>query len=342
MDGNHLVVALEGGGSKTVALAVDASGRVVASGRGGSSLALYVGEERALQAVADAMGAVADAIDPASVLLVAGAMVGRGFSADPSDAVARLFPAARVLPLHEGNAALLGATLETTGAVVLSGTGAFGRAVGEGGREGHVGGNGPLVGDEGSGHWIAVEAIRHAIWSRDGRGPATALVDDICRHYGLERLGWIIGRLYGPQRLNRHEIASLAPVVVDAFRRGDAVAGDVLTEAARLLSAQVVAAIRRVTEAGDGWSGAIPFGCSGGVLLGSPELRAMVAREVAASVPDIEPREPRLPPVGAVAIEALRATGVTTDESVVRALAESLPPGVGGLLAAPAIGSRAE
>jgi N-acetylglucosamine kinase-like BadF-type ATPase len=263
-------------------------------------------------------------------------MVGKGFSADPADIVRRLFPGARLLPLHEGNAALLGATFAAAGAVALSGTGAFGRAVGEGGHEGHVGGNGPLVGDEGSGHWIAVEAIRRAIWSRDGRGPATRLVDDICRHYDLKHLGWIIGRLYGPERLNRHEIASLAPVVVQALRGGDAVAGSILADAARLLSAQVVAAIRRVTEAGDGWSGPVPFGCNGGVLLNSPELRAMVAAEVAQSVPNLDPREPRLPPVGGVAVEALRALGVPIDEALARALADSLPSGVGCVLAAPA------
>ena len=333
LDDEQLVVALEGGGSKTVALAADRSGRVVAFGRGGSSLALYVGEECAVEAVEAAVSAVAAAVDPAHVVLVAGAMVGKGFAADPSQAVGRLFPNARLLPLHEGNAALIGATLETVGAVVLSGTGAFGRAVGRDGKEGHVGGNGPLVGDEGSGHWLAVEAIRHALWSRDGRGEPTVLVEDICRHYDLERLHWIIGRLYGARRMNRHEIASLAPVVVDAFRRGDTVAGGILEQAARLLADQVVAAIRKVRAQDDGWDDPIPFGCTGGVLLGSPELRGMVAREVAEAVPDIEPREPRLPPVGGVAVEALRAVGVAVDESVVGTLADSLPPGVGAVCA---------
>jgi len=298
-------------------------------------VALNVGDERALEAVEQALSAVAEAVDAASVLMVAGAMVGRGFSADPADAVGRLFPAARLLPLHEGDAALRGATLAPAGAIALSGTGAFGRAVGEGGREGHVGGNGPLVGDEGSGHWIAVEAIRRALWSRDGRGPATALVDAVCRHYELGHLRWIIGRLYGPRRMNRHEIASLAPVVVGACRDGDGVATGILAEAGRLLSAQVVSAIGHVLEAGDGWSGPIPFGCTGGVLLGSPELRGMVTREVGAAVPSIEPREPRLPPVGGVAVEALRALEVRVDETLIATLAGSLPPGVGGVSAAP-------
>jgi glucosamine kinase len=336
MSDNQLVVALEGGGSKTVALAVEASGRVVAWGRGGSSLALYVGDERAAAAVVDAIDRVATAIDPEDVGVVTGAMVGRGYAADPWQAVQARFPNARFDSLPEGDAALIGATLETAGAVALSGTGAFGRAVGRDGRAGHVGGNGPLVGDEGSGHWISVEAIRRALWSRDGRGPATRLAETICRHFDLERLGWIIGRLYGPRAMGRHEIASLAPVVVEVSRQGDEVAREILGHAAQLLADQVAAAIRHVREHGDTWDGAIPFGCSGGVLLGSPELRAMTAGRLRASVPEIEPREPRVPPVGGVAIQALRSAGVTVDEPVIRALADSLPPEVGAVSAAPA------
>jgi N-acetylglucosamine kinase-like BadF-type ATPase len=338
MDAQQLVVALEGGGSKTIALAVDASGRVVASGRGGSSLALYVGDERASEAVAEALTGVAAAVDPQTVILVAGAMVGKGFAADPWEHAARLFPRARTESLHEGNAALIGATLETVGAVVLSGTGAFGRAVGRGGHEGHVGGSGPLVGDEGSGHWIAVEGIRRALWSRDGRGVPTVLVEAICRHYDLQHLGWIIGRLYGPRAMGRREIAGLALVVVESYRQGDEVAGLVLNQAAGLLADQATAAMRRVFAQGDGWEGAIPFGCTGGVLLGSPELRAMVTGKVAAQVPDVEPREPRLPPVGGVVVQALRQVGAAVDEAVIRTLVDSLPPGVGAVRASSAAG----
>lgn len=323
-----MIVALEGGGSKTVAIGVTLDGRVVAFGRAGSSLALYVGEEQATKAVETATGQVAEAIDPATVAVVAGAMVGKGFSADPAAVVRRLFPHAQFMLIHEGNAALIGATLSHVGAVVLSGTGAFGRAVGKAGVEGHVGGNGPLVGDEGSGYWIAIEAIRRALWSVDGRGKPTELVGDICRHYGLERIGWIIGRLYGRSPMGRHEIASLAPVVIHAYRRGDEVATQILAEAGQLLAQQALAAIRNVWARGDGWDGPIPFGCSGGVLFGSPELREIVVSEVSSLVP-IEPREPRLPPVGGVALEALRQAGVPFEEGLVEALATTLPVELG-------------
>lgn len=324
-----LVLALEGGGSKTAAAALDLEGNVLAWGRGGSSLALYVGDERSLKSVEVALNAVAETVGPNAVEVAAGAMVGRGYASDPWAAVKERFPRARQVMLGEGDAALIGATLQPVGAVVLAGTGAFGRAVGEGGREGHVGGNGPLVGDEGSGHWVAVEGIRRALWARDGRGPSSSLVEGVCRHYDLPHLMHIIGRLYAEPKMDRHEIASLAPVVTEAAAEGDGPAGEVLNEAARLLADQAVAAINRVIEAGDGWSGAIPFGCNGGVLLGSPMLRELVADSVRDRGFDIDIRGPHLPPVGGVAIHALREAGVEITHELVATVCRSMPTALG-------------
>ncbi|MGQ9733348.1 MAG: N-acetylglucosamine kinase, partial [Candidatus Zipacnadales bacterium] len=328
-----LVAALEGGGSKTIALVLDLSGTVVAWGRDGSSVALYVGGERSAAAVEHALRTAVQAVDPTQVVVVSAAMIGKGYSINPWEAIKTYFPGARYESIAEGEAALRGATLSPVGAVVLSGTGAFGHAVGQGGHVGHVGGNGPLVGDEGSGYYLAVEAIRRALWSVDGRGEPTTLVEAICRHFDLPKLGWIIGRLYGPQAMGRHEIASLAPVVVAVARTGDAVARGILDDAAQLLAQQAVAAIHQVWAQHDGWEGLIPFGCTGGVLLGSPELRNMVAEYTRLRVSALEPREPRLPPVGGVALYALESAGVIADEEVVNRLAHSLPPEAGRVMA---------
>ncbi len=324
-----LVLALEGGGSKTVAVAIDLSGEVVAHSTAGSSLALYVGADRSLGAVDTALGAVADRIEPDAVTIIASAMVGRGYATDPRATAGNRFPNARHIGMGEPDAALVGATLQATGAVVLAGTGSFGWAVGEAGATGHAGGGGPLVGDEGSGYWIAIEAMRRGMWARDGRGEPTVLVEAVREHYGLEHYGHLISRLYGPNKMDRHEVASLAPVVCKAADKGDAVALLVLELAAGLLADLVVTAIRKVRDQGDGWSDGVAFGCNGGVGLGSATLRGMVAANVAERVPDLVPCDPRLPPVGGVAIQALREAGAKVDSEVLTRLENSLPAGVG-------------
>ena len=327
--GGPLVVAVEGGGTKTVALAIDYRGEAVAWGRGGSSLALHVGEERAQEAVNHALAGVAGQVGPRQVTAAVIAMVGRGYSADPAASVRSRFPDARVQRMHEGDAALLGATLEAVGVVVISGTGSFARAVGAQGAVAQVGGNGPLVGDEGSAHYIAVEGIRRALWAVDGRGELTALSDRTREHFAVAELKDVAHRLYGPGAASRHDIASFAPVVLAAADEGDAVAGRVLDDAARHLAAMVLAAVAQVRRVGDGWAGLVPFGCSGGVLLADARLRAAVTDKVVAEEPDVDPREPRLPPIGGVALRALREAGVALDGQVVERMASTLPEAVG-------------
>jgi N-acetylglucosamine kinase-like BadF-type ATPase len=320
-----VAVALEGGGSKTVAVAVDASGAVVAWGQGGSSLILHAGEQGARQAVDQAVGAVAGQVNTDDIAVAAAAMVGRGYSPDPTEALHRWFPHARIKSVHEGDAALLGATLETVGVVVISGTGSCARAVGARGTVGEAGGNGPLVGDEGSAHHLAVEGMRRALWAEDGRGRPTVLADRFHEHFGVAELKDACRRLYGPKPLSRHEIAALAPIVVRAADEGDAAAAEVLEQAAEHLAGMVVAVVAQVRRAGDGWPGPVAFGCSGGVLLGSARLRSAVVAQAVAKEPALDPREPCLPPIGGVALAALDEVGVAPGPAVAERLAATLP-----------------
>jgi N-acetylglucosamine kinase-like BadF-type ATPase len=335
------VVALEGGGSKTVTLAADLAGQVVAWGRGGSSLTLYVSDEDAIGAIEAALDAVTAPIDPERVGIVCLAMVGSGYSADPAGPLARRFPHARIVSIGEGQAAAVGAMLEYRGAVASAGTGSFGHAVGEGGKVGHAGGHGPLVGDEGSGYWVSVEAVRRAFWSLDARAEPTVLVERIRAHYGLRNLWEIIGRLYGPRRMSRHEVASLSPVVVAAAEDGDAGAQAVLEGTADQLARMAVAAIEQVRRAGDGWEGPIPLSCTGGLGLGAPSLRAAVGRRVSERVPEVEWVGPYLPAVGGCLVEALRQAGMVVEGEVVARLRRTLPAEVGAPRVAVTAGSTA-
>jgi glucosamine kinase len=83
--------------------------------------------------------------------------------------------------------ALLGAFDGGPGIVVVAGTGsnAFGRATD--GTTARVGGYGFLLGDEGGAYWIANQAIRAALRSRDGTGPkAPGLERAVPCIYGLD------------------------------------------------------------------------------------------------------------------------------------------------------------
>jgi len=318
-----LMLGVEGGGSKTVAAVVDAGGRVLSFGRAGSSLSLYVGEERAAEAVRSAARAALDGVDRSAVAVVCSAMVGLGLSADPERSLLGLVPDVRFVTMDEGRAALLAATLSERGIVVLSGTGSFGHGVGEGGKVAHVGGAGPLIGDEGSAHWIATEGLRLALHSLDGRAAPTRLVGDMQEHYHLARPWGIIHKLH-VERIGRHEIAGFARCVTQAAESGDGGAVDVLRRAAEHLAHMAATVDRLVRASGDGWVGDYPLGASGGVLLGSRLMRALLAEQVRGRLPQARPVEPAMPPLGATLLVGLQEAGIAVGPDVRDMLRRSL------------------
>ena len=107
-------------------------------------------------------------------------------------------------------AALLGAFGGEPGIVVLSGTGnnALGRDAQ--GTMARAGGYGFLLGDEGSGYWIAARAIRMALRSHDRTGPQVPAIEDIVLDYYNEDFDAIVRRVHGAPG-NRRIVADLVP-----------------------------------------------------------------------------------------------------------------------------------
>jgi glucosamine kinase len=170
------------------------------------------------------------------------------------------------------------------GILVVAGTGSniVGRVVvGEGDAEvvGRywVGGWGPALGDEGSGGWIGVEAVKAGLWGRD-RGVPTRLLEDIQAFWGVQSLGELV------EKGNAHpDFAALAPVVAKAAEEGDDLATAVLQRAGEELAEQVALVHIKMMEAGD--IGPIGVAFTGSVL----ERIAMVRESMVAALRESSP-----------------------------------------------------
>ena len=130
----------------------------------------------------------------------------------------------------DGYTTLLGAHGGRPGAIVAAGTGSIGEALRDDGVHVSVGGWGYPVGDEGSGAWIGMRAMREAQLASDGRAPAGSLVHAIRGVTGNSRealLAW-------GERAGQHAYAALAPLVFDA-EATDSKATQILDAAARAL-----------------------------------------------------------------------------------------------------------
>jgi glucosamine kinase len=137
---------------------------------------------------------------------------------------------ARVELASDGYTMLLGAHGGRPGAVVAAGTGSIGEALRDDGTHISVGGWGYPVGDEGSGAWIGMRAMREAQLASDGRAPAGSLVHAIWGVAGASRdalLRW-------GEHAGQHAYAALAPLVFDTAAT-DSKATQLLGDAARAL-----------------------------------------------------------------------------------------------------------
>jgi N-acetylglucosamine kinase-like BadF-type ATPase len=239
-------LGVDGGQSSTYALIGDASGRVLGAGRGGPSNHVAASEGRAkftgaiqscLAAACANAGLDATAIRFTSACL--------GFSGGPADKEAilqEILPSDRTLVTHDALIALSGATCGEPGLITIAGTGsiAFGRNAS--GKTARAGGWGYVFGDEGGGFHIVRQAVRAALRFEEGWGDPTSLRRMFLDAAAASDINQLVHRFYTPE-FPRPRLAAFAKLVDDAAENGDAIAREILNDAAREL-ATIAAAVR--------------------------------------------------------------------------------------------------
>jgi N-acetylglucosamine kinase-like BadF-type ATPase len=187
---------------------------------------------------------------------------------------------------------------------VISGTGSmtYGRRREEGLR---VGGWGELFGDEGSGYWIGVRALRAFSKMSDGRADRGPLHGVLTRALeidtDIEAVELVLHRWHGARR----PIAALSRAVGEAARAGDACAHTILADAAAELVGLVEATRRRLGFEPDEL---VPVSYSGGVFA-MPEVQQGFVQGIAAIDARYEVRTPLYPPVVGAALYAATLAG---------------------------------
>ena len=304
-----LFAGVDGGGSKTLAVVVDAAGRERGRGTAGSSNWAAVDLERA---VAHVRAAVAEATDAAGgELPITAAWIGLAGVARPGDQDAflpRLDGLAGRVRLTNDADLVLTALPGAAGVAAIAGTGSIILGRDPGGQTARAGGWGHVFGDEGSGYELGRAALQAAARAADGRGPATTLLAAILDHWRLTAPSDLIDRIYHDPGGDKAGIAQLAGLVSRAAAAGDPVARKLVAQAADELTLGIAAVAARL----DFPDGRLPLALAGGLLVGEPGLRARVLRRVRRRFP--------LGPVAVVADPAASAARAAV------ALAADPPP----------------
>jgi N-acetylglucosamine kinase-like BadF-type ATPase len=176
----------------------------------------------------------------------------------------------RLRIVHDALPVLAAGTPEGWGIALIAGTGSFAYGQDRSGRSVRAGGWGFLMGDEGSGYWIATHGLRVAAQSADGRVPPTRLVEAFCERFGVGQPLELIPAVYRIAA-DRAAIAALAAIVFETAKGGDSPSRAILDDAAEHLAAAVAAVARQLDLV------RFPLALAGGVLLGSKTLQASVA-----------------------------------------------------------------
>lgn len=153
--------------------------------------------------------------------------------------------------ISDAQAALTGAVGGGEGLMVNSGTGAIALGRDDKGNIHRADGWGYLLGDEGSGYWIGLAAIKKALAAKDGRGKETSLKRRLLDYYEISQMKKIIPVIYGKDKPSLVEsVAGFAPLVFEEASTGDRVARTIISKAGQELGRTAGAVIDRLEYKG--------------------------------------------------------------------------------------------
>ncbi len=248
-----LLLAVDGGNSKTDVLLLDRSGRVLSHVRGPSCAPVHHGLDGAMdildllvrKAFAAALAPGEEPVRPAvGVFALAGADLpheeeqllaacqGRGW-------------VQRAVVRNDAFALLRAGTDRGWGVAVVCGAGMNAVGVGPDGAVVRFPALGAISGDWGGGYDVGLAALAAAARAQDGRGAPTRLATAVPAHFGLADPLAVTEALHlGTLPLSR--LVELPPALFDAARHGDEVAREVVLRLADEVTAFALATIRRL------------------------------------------------------------------------------------------------
>lgn len=310
-------IGIDGGGTKTTCMIADGEGRILATASG-SSTNLKSNPHEHVRDELERLIRLVIRDSESSLEDVCGIYLGlAGTDRDedkqkitgylrewiPDDILIRVN--------NDAVTALAAGTWGEPGVVLIAGTGSI--AYGSDPSSGYfsrVGGWGYVLGDEGSGYHIGLQALNAVMRNYDGRGEPTELTARVLKHFALEQPGQLVPRIYenGPYR---QKIAELSRMVVEASQLGDAVAQRIVSEA-------VCSLYEIAVTAGEGIAAAdhtIPLVLSGG-LFSSAYFETQFRSYAQLQSSRFALQRLELPPVAGAIILSMTDSGITMTEAL--------------------------
>ena len=310
---NDVVLAVDGGNSKTDLALVRADGEVLALVRGPLSSPHHLGLDGALdvlqrlldQASRDAGRARDGTVATVAQLLMAGV----DFPSEEEELRAAVASRGWAERTHVGNdtfAVLRAGTERGWGVAVVCGAGINCVGVAPDGRHARFPALGPITGDWGGGSDVGYAALYAAARSQDGRGPKTTLERAVPAHFGLETPAELAEAIHH-RRIPARRLIELPPVVFAEAER-DEVAAAIVDR----LASEVVAMARVALDRLELTERPADVLLGGGLLQsGDGRLSDAVARSLRELAPRASVAVTSSPPIVGAALLGLDAIGAS-------------------------------
>ena len=260
------ILAIDGGGTRC-RIALTAGGETLAVQAGSvnvsTDFAAAVAElRRGLEDVARKVGKTIEELAHVPAYFGLAGITGP----DIADRLAAVLPMRHVRIEDDRPAALRGALGDQDGIVAHCGTGSF-AAARIGGRIRLAGGWGPVLGDEASAQWVGRRALSRMLDTVDGFLAETDLSRGL-----LDKFGGAPAVVAFAGTASPAELGALAVAVTENAAKGDAIASDILQDAADYIAA---------TSRNLGWTTGLPLCLTGGI---GPHFEAYLPEEMRAAV----------------------------------------------------------
>lgn len=284
----YVILAIDGGGTKTEATLRTCEGAILYHGKSSGSNHDTVGLAQVEKVLLAILTEMSDVYPKMRVDIAIFALAGID-SNEEERKVRRVvegvcssihLEVGQLIVENDVESVLRGVMKNKPGVLLISGTGSI--AYGQD-REGEIiraGGWGHLAGDEGSGHWIGTEIVRAVFKMVDGRGPATLLKEELLDTLGLHSVHdlatWLHSEPYAVEK-----IAQLTKVLEVCSREGDHEALRIAEEAADELAQLIGSVVRQCGLEKKG----CPVFIGGGVATNSAALFTALEKRVKKEFP---------------------------------------------------------
>lgn len=320
-DASPLVLGVDSGRSKTIALVADQNGNIAGIGRAGNPTIPTTSREKTLGDVKAAVSKALTSSSSGHVLSAALGVAGVDWP-DQIEPVVELISQAGISgPVEAFNDVFSGcyAAQATEGVCVVlaSGTGTNAGLVQNGQQLWHYGAYARTAGAQ----HLARAALEQVFLASDGRGAATALTEVFLSAFGAPNVDALIRR-ESEHGLDIPTLFGLAPAVVSEAERNDPVARWLVERLSEELSGYVTALVNRF-ELG---LTNVHVVLAGGMLRDDGLIPDLVIRQIRAQIPRVSFTRPQYEPAVGALLRAYQLADIEVDRGLLAQLDSTCPP----------------